>query len=1628
MAHSSVPGPSCKSLVPSMEEADKFDPRICIICQERSKTPVTSEKTGRERLKRAAMIRNDDVAKRLKTMVDEQDDGEDSDNLAFVYHNTNKCYKSYTHSGKLKAIEAKAAAVEDQSIEQESQKTKATEQRKSLRGNAAKLEPPSSDKDPNKLPCVICGKIKHKDSRMKYRFCEYESATKFIGAARHNQDDVFTRIADRLLDNEDASVKCVVSADLYYHNLCLQNYLRRYERSTASQKDTTTSINNMKRELFTRAIPFIDALLAKGHCCTMSDIAAFAQSLLEDGEVLTSTFQNRDMKHLIISHYGDSVTISANTKATESDIFFSSGITAADLAIKLRNQNIMREAGAKLREVLLDVDFGLQDSFCDSTDLKDSWESTVMPAPLLTFLSALYKIPQHKLYRSSVAELEDLLEPPEEEEDVTKDDQLPQPPPSASEQAPPQQPAVSTDHGETTKRNHKATQLHCLFQMLVYTIHNGVKRTPLHLMLGHSLYARDRSKSLLTVFNRIGACASYQSVRSARSLLASYAVKCSEHGETPLPSTFNTSDYTMAGMDNSDYADKSSLSGTEGSHYAALVLFQDDTINRPRTKPSVSSTGLSSADSILKTKLPCQDIPPHVKPATRPTLPDDMIMHPENKQVSLLDMQTARNAALETEFLISLIRLGEADKRHHIWAAVHTLVSSAAVPLMRVGFLPVIPRPITERATVRQCLANFQSVRRQLGQTSMAVWCDEGVFAPALDIYLHETEEFKDLFLCLGPFHWTRVLLRCQGKLLRGSGPDDALIECAVFGPGVIESALNGSHYVRAVTGMLIVEDLIRTLQWQAFWQHNDKGEYPDLVDVEELRTTLASNQRCPEKFKSLLGKTTKLRQDFMEFEKECEAKSEVCKFFGVWLNFVTVIKNMIVSDREGNWSLHVSSVEDSMPIFAECDCINYLRHGSWYLEQIKVLEFTHPELYRRFAMGQWVVQDRPGWFCAVGGDMKVEQTIQRVSKGPGGHYVVGSTRNASAVAEFELLFHEIGSITNLLNSLTTNRSMKHTDCHIQHAISPTRRLKFNENVEKLLNFVLERQNPYAVTTSGPVPLHNLLTKLAVDSQVKTRLLNCLENGEKTYRSYRQERFVDKMKKISAIIPKSKLPRFTDVSQKAPAAVEKNDITPKDVAAAQRNMDIAKERGMSVQEILGHNILPNSPLFDGDIPAQVNKSPLVGEVESRLDPTQWCFETNLATHVVVDFMSKMRQMPLNQFPSLGAAIDAVITSTSHLSQEAQFTHLVLDSYLQMSVKEGERARRSNPASGIKIIGMNRATPVPQQLEKFWASVDNKRELQQLVRDMVRTGVHGTSTIIVSSVVSDEEVLPAIISGGEEIPDLLSWIEEADARLVVHVDWAVRIKQCKRIVIVSNDTDTFALMLHYFSHFQSLGLQEMWQQYGTGEKRRMLPLHEAVPKLGTPLAKVVIKAHILTGDDSMSKVGTKHAAILCDPVQYLTNFGEDDTLSEQDIVLAERYLVRVWTGTRSATPAQTFDQLRVEKFTGGNTGIDSLPPTSSVIRGHIHRGGFLAYKACHLLSTARDHFPDLDPLKHGWLDTLGMLLPSKCLKPLPAAVTTVCKCAGKCDTRRCVCRQAGLPCVLFCHGWKESSCTNKPRNN
>ncbi|KAH3898335.1 hypothetical protein DPMN_022563 [Dreissena polymorpha] len=71
-----------------------------------------------------------------------------------------------------------------------------------------------------------------------------------------------------------------------------------------------------------------------------------------------------------------------------------------------------------------------------------------------------------------------------------------------------------------------------------------------------------------------------------------------------------------------------------------------------------------------------------------------------------------------------------------------------------------------------------------------------------------------------------------------------------------------------------------------------------------------------------------------------------------------------------------------------------------------------------------------------------------------------------------------------------------------------------------------------------------------------------------------------------------------------------------------------------------------------------------------------------------------------------------------------------------------------------------------------------------------------------------------------------------------------------------------------------GMKEIWQQYGTGKKRRLFLLHQAISRLGSLQAKTMIKAHILTGDDCVNKVGTKHAAVTSDPEQFFIECSKD----------------------------------------------------------------------------------------------------------------------------------------------------------
>lgn len=172
-------------------------------------------------------------------------------------------------------------------------------------------------------------------------------------------------------------------------------------------------------------------------------------------------------------------------------------------------------------------------------------------------------------------------------------------------------------------------------------------------------------------------------------------------------------------------------------------------------------------------------------------------------------------------------------------------------------------------------------------------------------------------------------------------------------------------------------------------------------------------------------------------------------------------------------------------------------------------------------------------------------------------------------------------------------------------------------------------------------------------------------------------------------------------------------------------------------------------------------------------------------------------------------------------------------------------------------------------------------------------------MIVSGYVTDDDSFPALLykagrrgdSNPGELDCLESAIEEADDRLIDHATFEVeRGAQC--ILVLSNDTDTVAKLVLCVKVWKQRGLEELYCLYGTGENRDYLPIHKMHANLGDPMCRVVIKAHVLTGDDALSKIGSKHAALALEPIKYLSGFAEAEEINYAEIWLAEEYLVKV----------------------------------------------------------------------------------------------------------------------------------------
>ena len=143
------------------------------------------------------------------------------------------------------------------------------------------------------------------------------------------------------------------------------------------------------------------------------------------------------------------------------------------------------------------------------------------------------------------------------------------------------------------------------------------------------------------------------------------------------------------------------------------------------------------------------------------------------------------------------------------WRETNAVLPEKDISKKKVGFLPVLPYPVTQYDTVYTALNNFKGILQHLDQPKLPVTCDEGVYHIALEIQLIHPEEFQDIVLCMGSFHMVKVALRCVGKYLKGSGAESILLESGTFGVLVVDSVLGGINYSRSLKGLQLLKEAL---------------------------------------------------------------------------------------------------------------------------------------------------------------------------------------------------------------------------------------------------------------------------------------------------------------------------------------------------------------------------------------------------------------------------------------------------------------------------------------------------------------------------------------------------------------------------------------------------------------------------------------------------------------------------------------------------------------------------------------------------------------------------------------------------------------------------------------------------
>ena len=113
--------------------------------------------------------------------------------------------------------------------------------------------------------------------------------------------------------------------------------------------------------------------------------------------------------------------------------------------------------------------------------------------------------------------------------------------------------------------------------------------------------------------------------------------------------------------------------------------------------------------------------------------------------------------------------------------------------------------------------------------------------------------------------------------------------------------------------------------------------------------------------------------EDRLQMSKNDLARSRTARLWLLYLEMLSVLKQFIKAEREGNWDLHLHSMSRMLPFFAASGHNLYTKSVYIYLQNMENLSITHPNVHRLFQKGFHVIRRSDRHWAGLSTDLVIE-------------------------------------------------------------------------------------------------------------------------------------------------------------------------------------------------------------------------------------------------------------------------------------------------------------------------------------------------------------------------------------------------------------------------------------------------------------------------------------------------------------------------------------------------------------------------------------------------------------------------------------------------------------------------------